>query len=117
MWVCLASLAGGIDTELLEEELAVQQRAAAAAGQAAHSGPGLVSLLVKPRIEIVNKDKLVASKGKLITVTGEPGVCLLRNAACARAIRAEIVNQDKLVASKGKLITVTGEQRCPMGMY
>ncbi|KAI7843260.1 hypothetical protein COHA_003094 [Chlorella ohadii] len=63
------AITGGIDTELLEEELAAQQRAAAAAGQAAHSGPGLVSLLVKPRIEIVNKDKLVASKGKLITVT------------------------------------------------
>ena len=38
----------------------------------AHRSGGLVSLLVKPRIEIVSKDKLVASKGKLITVTGEP---------------------------------------------
>ncbi|KAL4447457.1 hypothetical protein ABPG75_004676 [Micractinium tetrahymenae] len=61
------AIAGGPDTELLEEELAAQ--AAAAAGGPAHSAPGLVSLLVKPRIEIVNKDKLVASKGKLITVT------------------------------------------------
>ncbi|PSC75061.1 peptidyl-prolyl cis-trans cyclophilin-type [Micractinium conductrix] len=59
------AIAGGDDTELLEEELAAQ----AAAGGAAHSAAGLVSLLVKPRIEIVNKDKLVASKGKLITVT------------------------------------------------
>ena len=58
--------AGGLDTELLEEELEVQ----AAGGRTAHDGPGLVSLLVKPRIEIVSKDKLVASKGKLITVTG-----------------------------------------------
>ena len=71
--------AGGIDTELLEDELAAQQRAAAASGQAAHSSAGLVSLLVKPRIEIVSKDKLVASKGKLITVTGETW----RGSACA----------------------------------
>lgn len=45
------NLAGGPDTELLEEELAAQ----GAAGRAAHDAPGLVSLLVKPRIEIVNK--------------------------------------------------------------
>lgn len=91
--------AGGIDTELLEEELAAQQRAAVAAGQAAHSGAGLVSLLVKPRIEIVNKDKLVASKGKLITVTGERCVCADRACMFLASL------------SKGKLIMVTGE-RC-----
>lgn len=43
--------AGGVDTELLEEELAAQ----AASGRTAHDAAGLVSLLVKPRIEIVNK--------------------------------------------------------------
>jgi hypothetical protein len=59
-------LAGGLDTEALEEELAAQQQQ----GATAHDGPGLVSFLVKPRIEIRSKDKLVASKGQFITVTG-----------------------------------------------
>ncbi|EFN59900.1 hypothetical protein CHLNCDRAFT_132922 [Chlorella variabilis] len=59
------AITGGLDTELLEEELAAQQRR----GGTVHGAPGLVSFLVKPRIEIVSKDKLVASKGKLITVT------------------------------------------------
>lgn len=63
------AITGGPDTELLEEELAAQ----AAAGRPAHAAAGLVSLLVRPRIDIVSKDKLVASKGKLITVTGAQG--------------------------------------------
>lgn len=64
------SCAGGTDTEQLEEELAAQN-AGLAAGATAHGQAGLVSFLVQPRIEIVSKDKLVASKGKFITVTGE----------------------------------------------
>ncbi len=70
----VTAITGGPDTELLEEELAAQ----AAAGGAAHSAPGLVSLLVKPRIDIVSKDKLVASKGKFITVTGAISSCPAR---------------------------------------
>lgn len=62
------AITGGPDTELLEEELA--QQAQQAVVGAAHAAPGLVSLLVRPRIDIVSKDKLVASKGKFITVTG-----------------------------------------------
>ena len=80
--------AGGLDTELLEEELAAQQRR----GGTVHGAPGLVSFLVKPRIEIVSKDKLVASKGKLITVTGRGGSAmhaLHRGVACEGARRAE----------------------------
>lgn len=61
------AITGGPDTELLEEELA--QQAQQAVVGAAHAAPGLVSLLVRPRIDIVSKDKLVASKGKFITVT------------------------------------------------
>jgi len=34
-----------------------------------HDSPGLVSFLVKPKEQLVTKDKLVASKGQLITVT------------------------------------------------
>jgi hypothetical protein len=64
------SCAGGTDTEQLEEELAAQN-AGLADGVTAHGQAGLVSFLVQPRIEIVSKDKLVASKGKFITVTGE----------------------------------------------
>ncbi|KAI3429274.1 hypothetical protein D9Q98_005370 [Chlorella vulgaris] len=59
------AITGGLDTEALEEELAAQQQQ----GATAHDGPGLVSFLVKPRIEIRSKDKLVASKGQFITVT------------------------------------------------
>ncbi len=62
---------GGLDTEFLEEELTAQQQR----GVTAHAGPGLVSFLVRPPIEIVSKDKLVASKGKLITVTGGRLAC------------------------------------------
>ena len=53
---------GGLDTELLEDELEAQHRS--------HDAPGLVSLLVLPRGDVISKDKLVASKGKLVTVTG-----------------------------------------------
>jgi hypothetical protein len=63
---CLAATAGGPDTEQLEEELAAQQ----AQRGTAHAEAGLVSFLVKPRIEIVSKDRMVAQGGKFITVTG-----------------------------------------------
>lgn len=88
------SPAGGADTELLEEELAAQSAAAVAAGTSAHGVSGLVSILVLPRIEIVNKDKLVASKGKLITVTG----------ACVRVgWRVQSLLQPALAACSGLL--------------
>lgn len=108
--------AGGIDTELLEEELAAQQRAAAAAGQAAHSGAGLVSLLVKPRIEIVNKDKLVASKGKLITVTGERCVCAGSvPAVCWYCMHVTCkIGQEQAGVPHGRLLAIVNElcRRC-----
>jgi len=52
---------GGVTAELLEDELAASKRR--------HDGPGLVSILVRNSKERETKDKLVAVKGKFVTVT------------------------------------------------
>lgn len=55
------AIAGGVDTEALEVELT--------RSTAIHDGPGIVSLVVRNAKELESKDKLVALKGKLVTVT------------------------------------------------
>lgn len=55
------SIAGGPDNEVLEGILAKQTRS--------HDAPGLVSFVVRNKEDLVTKEKLVASKGRLITVT------------------------------------------------
>ena len=61
------SIAGGPDTESLESEMA--RAASSQAASRHHDQAGIVSLVVKPAQEIETKDKLVAVKGQLITVT------------------------------------------------
>jgi peptidyl-prolyl cis-trans isomerase B (cyclophilin B) len=61
------SIAGGDDTEALE--LMMTNDDNNTTRRRMHDSPGLVSFLVKPKEQLVTKDKLVASKGQLITVT------------------------------------------------
>lgn len=61
-------IAGGPDTEELEEQLAAA-RAAGEGRRRRHDSAGLVSLAVLPRRELASKDKLVAVGGQLVTVT------------------------------------------------
>lgn len=67
-------IAGGGDTEALEEALDAARRGSS--WQRPHDAPGLVSLAVRPLREPSSKEKLVAVGGKLVNVTetfGEVG--------------------------------------------
>lgn len=61
------SIAGGPDTESLESEMALA--ASSQSKSRHHDQAGIVSLVVQPAQEIETKDKLVAVKGQLLTVT------------------------------------------------
>lgn len=58
-------IAGGDSVQALEEELA--------AGGRPHDGPGLVSLVVREATERPVKERLVAMRGKLVTLKEQAG--------------------------------------------
>jgi hypothetical protein len=71
------AITGGLTAELLEDELA-------AAGAGRHDGAGVVSLVVLSAEERAEKERLVAVKGKLVTVTEVMGEAPNGEAAAPR---------------------------------